>query len=198
MRPLFPVPGDVDLFDAYRRLDRLGSNRSGLRLDMIASADGAASLNGRSGPLGGPPDKEVFAVLRALADVILVGAGTIRAEHYGPARLDHTARSRRRHWGLPAVPPIAVVSGSCRLDWASPFFTQAEHPPLVLTAASAAAVDRAHAAEVAEVIVAGGDKVDLTRAVGALADRAMRTSWPKAAPGSLRNWRRAGCWTSCA
>jgi len=57
-----------------------------------------------------------------------------------------------------AVPPIAVVTGSCRLDWASPFFTQAEQRPLVLTAASAAAVDRAPAAEVAEVIVAGGDK----------------------------------------
>ena len=138
---------------------------------MIASADGAASLDGRAGPLGGPADKEVFAVLRALADVVLVGAGTMRAEHYGPARLDQTARSRRSRWGLPAVPPIAVVTGSCRLDWGSPFFAQAEQPPVVLTAASAAAADRAHAAEVAEVIVAGEDEVDLTRALDALADR---------------------------
>jgi riboflavin biosynthesis pyrimidine reductase len=83
---------------------------------MIVSVDGAASLQGRSGALGGPADKALFATLRSLADVLLVGAGTMRAEGYGPARLSDDARARRRDWGLPPVPPIAVITRSCRLD----------------------------------------------------------------------------------
>ncbi len=51
---------------------------------MIASADGAVALAGRSGGLSGPADRLVFAVLRSLADVVLVGAGTARAESYKP------------------------------------------------------------------------------------------------------------------
>jgi 5-amino-6-(5-phosphoribosylamino)uracil reductase len=69
------------------------------------------------------------------------------------------------------LPPIAVLTGECRLDWASPFFTEAEQPPLVVTVASAAATDRARAAQVAEVIVAGDTEVDLGAAVGSLAAR---------------------------
>ena len=54
---------------------------------MIASADGAATVDGRSGGLSGEADHEVFGLLRALADVVLVGAGTVRAEAYRPARV---------------------------------------------------------------------------------------------------------------
>src|SRR5438067_1424254 len=138
---------------------------------MIASVDGAASLQGRSGALGGQADKSLFAALRALADVILVGAGTMRAEGYGPARLDEGAQVRRRGWGLSPVPPIAVVTRACRLDWSSPFFTQAARRPLVVTAASASAGERCRAAEVADVVVAGETDVHLTAAVGALGER---------------------------
>jgi riboflavin biosynthesis pyrimidine reductase len=116
MRQLFPTAGPVDPADAYGRLAALGPGRPGVRLNMIVSVDGAASLQGRSGALGGPADKALFASLRSLADVLLVGAGTMRAEGYGPARLSDDARARRRDWGLPPVPPIAVITRSCRLD----------------------------------------------------------------------------------
>ncbi|MDQ3896949.1 MAG: pyrimidine reductase family protein [Actinomycetota bacterium] len=138
---------------------------------MIASMDGAASLGGRSGALGGPADKALFGVLRALADVVLVGAGTMRTEGYGPPRLDDGLQARRSGWGLAAVPPVAVVTRACRLDWGSPFFTQAHQRPLVVTVASADAADRARAAAVADVIVAGETDVDLVAAVGHLGDR---------------------------
>ena len=85
MRQLFPTAGDVDPADAYGRLAALGPSRPRVRLNMIASVDGAASLLGRSGALGGPADKALFATLRSLADVVLVGAGTMRAEGYGAA-----------------------------------------------------------------------------------------------------------------
>jgi len=170
MRQLFPGPGDVDPVDAYGRLGRVG-DRPRVRLNMIASVDGAASLAGRSGSLGGPADKSLFATLRSLADVILVGAATMRTEGYGPARLDGSARDRRRDWGLAPVPPIAVVTRACRLDWRSPFFTEAEQRPIIITAASAAPEDRARADDVADVVLAGDDGVDLACAVRAIGER---------------------------
>lgn len=92
MRRLIPSSGEIDPVDAYGRLRRVARDRPGLRLNMISSVDGAASHAGRSGALGGQGDKGVFAVLRCLADVILVGAGTMRAERYGPVRLEAGAR----------------------------------------------------------------------------------------------------------
>ncbi|PRC60858.1 hypothetical protein C6A85_15455, partial [Mycobacterium sp. ITM-2017-0098] len=59
----------------------------GLRANMIFSADGAAAFQGRAGPLSAPADYQLLLALRAYADVVLVGAGTARAENYGPARL---------------------------------------------------------------------------------------------------------------
>ena len=81
---------------------------------MVASADGAAALNGRSGGLGGPADRLLFQVLRSLSDVILVGAGTARAEKYRPARPSPGLAALRQ--GRPPTPPIAVVSASLDLD----------------------------------------------------------------------------------
>ncbi len=84
-----PRPGEPP--DAIRELARLYGNGAAirravpwLRANMVASADGAASLDGRSGGLSGPADRMVFTVLRSLADLILVGAGTARAERYRP------------------------------------------------------------------------------------------------------------------
>ena len=170
MRQLFPEAGGVDPLDAYGRLTTVGP-RPAVRLNMIASVDGAASIGGRSGALGGPADKALFAVLRTLADVVLVGARTMRTEGYGPARLSDEARAWRQRSGLRPVPPIAVLTRSCRLDWTSPFFTDAEERPLVVTTSSAASDDRTRAAEVADVVLAGEGDVDLAAAVAALGER---------------------------
>jgi riboflavin biosynthesis pyrimidine reductase len=171
MRRLFPEPaGDTEPVDAYGRLGRV-DGRPAVRANMIASVDGAASADGRSGRLGGPVDKIVFGALRSLADVILVGAGTMRTERYGPARLDDEARQRRTSSGLAAVPPIAVLTASCRLDWHLPFFTEAEQRPLVITVANAEADAQARAAEVADVVLAGDDEVDIDQALQALGER---------------------------
>jgi riboflavin biosynthesis pyrimidine reductase len=182
MRQLYPDPGEVDPVDAYGRLSRVG-DRPRVRLNMIASVDGAASVAARSGALGGPADKALFATLRSLADVILVGAATMRTEGYGPARLDETARDRRRQWGLVPVPPIAVVTRACRLDWNLPFFREAEQRPVVITATSAAASDRDRAAEVADVVVAGDGGVDLAHAMRALAERGYGNVLAEGGPG---------------
>src|SRR6516164_7542869 len=154
LRQLFPFPCDpVDPATLYGDLPSAGP-RPAVRLNMIASIDGATAVAGRSGGLGGGADQALFAVLRSRADVVLVAAGTVRAEHYGPSKV-----------------PVAVISRSCRLDWDSPFFTAAIAPPIVVTVADAPALDRKKAAEVADVIIAGDRDVDLAAALGALAER---------------------------
>jgi len=154
MRQLLPFPRDpVDPAALYDDLPPAG-RRPTVRLNMIASIDGATDVAGRSGGLGGPADQALFAVLRSLADVVLVAAGTVRAERYGPSKV-----------------PVAVISRSCRLDWDSPFFTAAIAPPVVVTVAEAPALERKKAAGLADLIIAGERDVDLAAALGALAER---------------------------
>ena len=172
MRCLYPKCQDqVDPVAAYGRPACHPSGRPAVRLNMISSVDGAAVLAGRSGPLGGVADRNLFATLRSLASVILVGAGTMRVEGYGPVRLGDVARARRLSDGMAPVPPIAVVTRSCHLPWEAPFFTEAESRPVVVTAAAAPQENLDRAASVADVIVAGDLEVDLARAVEALGQR---------------------------
>lgn len=183
MRRLFPDPDPcVDPADAYGRLTQVDQRRPAVRLNMIESVDGAASLAGRTAGLGGTADRAVFALLRSLADVILVGAATLRIEGYGPVVLDEPAAARRKALGLAGAPAIAVLTRSCRLNWQSPLFSQPGQRPLVLTARSAGAADRARAATVADVIVAGDTAVDLPAALSALADRDVRNVLAEGGP----------------
>jgi len=113
VRRLLPDPTDLDpsqLAAAYAdgRRARHGG-RPWVMVNMIASADGATTVEGLSGGLGGSGDRAIFSLLRALADVVLVGASTVRAEHYGPPRK--------------AGQKVAVVSRSAALDWTTDLFT---------------------------------------------------------------------------
>lgn len=82
----------------------------GIRVNFVTSLDGAATIDGLSGGLGGPGDKCVFALLRRLADVVLVGAGTVRAEGYrGPLVTGDDAAWREAH-GRATQPELIVAS----------------------------------------------------------------------------------------
>ncbi len=165
MRSLFPdAEDDVDPATVYADVPRNG-DRPAVRLNMIVSVDGGTSWNGVSGALGGPADHAVFGVLRSLADVVLVASATMRGEQYGPAVLPPDVQDARRARGQTPVPPIAVVSRTCRFDWSTPFFTAATERPILFTVAAAPAEDRARAAEVARVVIAGETDVDLDVAV---------------------------------
>lgn len=157
MRQLLPTFVDpVDPVAVYAD-PPVAAGRPGVRFNMIASVDGATAVDGVAGGLGGEADQKLFALLRRLADVVLVAAGTVRAEGYGPSPV-----------------PIAVVTRSCRLDWDSRFFTAQVARPVVVTVATAPAKARARAAEVADVVVAGERDVDLARALDALGARGWR------------------------
>jgi len=182
MRMLFPDWAEaVDPAQVYADLPH-ANGRPSVRLNMIVSVDGGTSWNGVSGALGGPADKALFQVLRSLTDVVLVASGTMKAEHYGPAMLPQAIQAARRQRGQTAVPPIAVVSRTCRFDWKAPFFAAATGRPTVITVSDADAADRARAAEVADVIVAGAHNVDLARAMHELGERGARTVLAEGGP----------------
>ena len=144
-----------------------------LRANMVASADGAGFLDGRTAGLSTPADMRLFGLLRVLADVVLVGAGTARVEEYKPARRRPAFQDLRA--GRPPAVPIAVVSRKLELDFAAPLFTGT--PPdartIVITCAGSPDDQRAAAARVANVIVAGDMAVDLAEALAALRGRGL-------------------------
>jgi riboflavin biosynthesis pyrimidine reductase len=168
MQRLLPDPiGSITPEEAYGVRRPTPAGRPWVLLDMVASLDGATAVDGRSGGLGGPGDKLVFHALRGLADVILVGAGTARAEDYGPPRIPDAVQEHRVLRGQAALPRLAVVSRS--LDLPGPRLFEAEPPPIVITAPGAALASRAELAQRADLVLAGlGDDVDLAAALATL------------------------------
>lgn len=157
---------DVDPYELYRTPE---ADAALLRVHMVASVDGAATdEHGRTGALGGQADTEIFRTLRALADAILVGAGTVRVEGYGPHRLRADLRERREADGRSAPAPIVVVSRSLELDYAAPLFTEAEVPTVVLTCAASPKGRRRQAERAGRVVVVGEEEVDLVAGLARL------------------------------
>ena len=149
MRRLHPDPRDpVDVAESYDDSTRAPHDgRPWLYLCMIASADGATAVDGRSGTLGGPGDRAVFNALRGHADLVLVGAGTVRAEHYGPPK-----RADLR---------IAIVTRALDVDWKSDLVRSGQ--ALIVTTERAGDVPAG-----VDVIRTGEEHVDLTAALRVL------------------------------
>lgn len=185
MRQLFPppLPGvAVDLDDVYWVSD---PGPQHVRAVMVASADGAVQLAGRAGGLSGPADARLFAVLRSHADVLLVGATTVRAERYGGDRPSPARQAWRLDRGLTAAPVIAVVTRSCDLDPGGPLFTDTLTRPIVLTC-HAAAPERVAALERrADVVMVGEARVDLAAALDRLRERGLRRTSCEGGPTLL-------------
>lgn len=169
MRQLLPVPAEIDPMVEHASAARpTPEGRPWVALNMVASVDGATAVAGVSGGLGGPADKEVFRAVRAIADVIVVAAGTLRAERYGPPRTSPEQQAARVERGQTPYPRLAVVTRSLDLDPSSPAFTEAPEPPLVLTGDDAPD-DRVRAlAEVADVVQLGPSGVSMVDALAAL------------------------------
>ena len=173
MQQLLP-PGDsgeVDLDEIYA----YPSRQTWVRANMVASADGAATAAGRSGGLSGEADKRVFGVLRALADVVLVGAGTARTEGYGPVDVRPSYAARRASARQLPAAAMAVVTARLDLDLDGPLLgANGAAPTYVVTTSDAPADRLAEVRRWAEVLVAGRDRVDLGAAVDALVERGLR------------------------
>ena len=160
------LPDRAALFTAYALDDRVTPR---VRMNFVMSLDGAVTLDGRSGGLGDENDQLVMGVLRTLADVVLVGAGTVRAEGYGGLRLRAANVEWRREQGLSDQPRVAVVSAALDLDPGHPFFSEAVTRPIVVTHAAAPAGRRAALEAVADVLVCGEASVDPRTMLASLA-----------------------------
>ena len=173
MRALLPIPSDNVDVHAHYASDWL--DRGGVRVNMISSLDGAATADGLSEGLQTPGDNTVFAALRDLADVVLVGGGTANAEKYRPVVLEDRRIARRVELGLAGALPIAVVSRRLDLDPGSPLFVDAspDARSIVLTCESADADVRGAFERIADVIICGDDSVDLGVAFDALRSRGL-------------------------
>jgi riboflavin biosynthesis pyrimidine reductase len=138
-----------------------------LLLNMIATADGRATLGGRSGPLGGRADKELLYGLRTTVDAVMAGAGTVRAERYGQLIRDDRGRQIRRERGLAEEPLACIVSGRLALDSGIPLLTESGSRVAILTS-SQASLPQDCRAEISYVRCARDGLLDLTGAMAEL------------------------------
>ncbi|MER7249403.1 pyrimidine reductase family protein [Kribbella sp. NPDC000426] len=160
---------DEELIAVYAVEDRSVPH---LRANFVSSLDGAVEIDGKSKALSSDSDSRVFSMVRRLADVVLVGAGTIRDEGYNPLRLSKAAREWRTAAGLAENPTLAIVSSRLELSPVNPVFQSAVRP--VVVTHEAAPTDRREAlGEVADLIVLGSGEVDLRAVVDELAARGM-------------------------
>jgi riboflavin biosynthesis pyrimidine reductase len=126
----------VSADEALRHWRRENEEEQRLALNMIASVDGRIAVGGRSAPLGGPADRALFHALRARADAVVVAAGTVRTEHYGPLIRDLDVRDWRERQGLPAQPLAVIVSRTLELDPTLPLLADRSSHVVILTQAS--------------------------------------------------------------
>ena len=153
-RWVHPRNGDVDdVLGLVLESSRSRSTRPWVIVNMVSSLDGATTIDGKSSDLGDDDDRELFRAFRTAADVILVGAGTARAENYGPPRLSADRIERRRALGLPDIPRVAVLTGRLDLEPEARLFSDPAQKPLILTGAASPEARREALSEVAEVAV---------------------------------------------
>lgn len=145
-------------------------DRPWLLANMVCGLDGSTAVDGRVGQLSSATDRQLFVDLRSVADVVLVGAETVRREGYGPVRLSPERRAHRESEGRPPVPRIAVVSRSLDLADAAGALEPSNggERPIVVTCESSPADARAALEDIADVLVAGTDRVEPELALRAL------------------------------
>ncbi|MDJ0356474.1 pyrimidine reductase family protein [Paenarthrobacter sp. PH39-S1] len=196
--PIFPHPSgaatDAELLSWYAGPPEGGPDRGAPRVsfNFVSSLDGAATVDGRSGGLGSAADQRIFKLLRRHADVLLLGAQTVRAEGYAGELLDDEAQRWRVRHGKPAHPSVAIVSGSLRLDPESRFFTAAPVRPLIFTTGAAPASRRRSLEAVADVVTAGAQVLDVDAIIDELTARGLPGIHSEGGPHLFGSFQEAG------
>jgi riboflavin-specific deaminase-like protein len=108
-----------------------------LGLNMVASLDGKASLDGRTRGLSTELDRRLFHQLRTQVDAVLVGAGTVRVERYGRMTKSPELREQRTAEGLEPEPLAVVVSARLNIPPDVPLLQEPEQRVLIATASDA-------------------------------------------------------------
>lgn len=149
--------------------------RRWVRAMMVTTLDGAAAgPDGLSGSISGDADQAVFAAVRRQADAVLIGAATLRDERYKPMRAKEEDAEARREQGLAAAPRLVIVSGSLKLPWSEPVFSESTLPPLILTGTNADPAALARVPGTCEVVTLAGDTVNAAAILDAMEARGLR------------------------
>jgi riboflavin-specific deaminase-like protein len=169
LEELFPGKGSVEAARAYADLqlaELASSDTPYVIANMVSTADGRATLAGRTEQISSDADRELFLTLRTQVDAVMAGPGTIGIERYGPIVRSTERRERRRELGLEPIPLAVTASRSMELPVDAPLFQDEASRIVVLTNS-----DREPPAVPAELIVERipGEDLDLVAGLARLA-----------------------------
>lgn len=140
LRRLDPDPAEVTPLEVLAPLrpgERAPAGRPYLLANMVASADGRATVAGKSGGLSNEADRELFHGLREQVDGVMVGTGTLRVERYGAFIRDPERRKRREAAGLDPVPWGCIVTRTMVLPDDIPLFADPDSRIAIYTSSDA-------------------------------------------------------------
>ncbi|MDQ1247797.1 MAG: hypothetical protein QG597_2168 [Actinomycetota bacterium] len=175
MHVLTPGPGPDLTDDDLLRLYAWPTDRLFLRANMVTTIDGAVQgPDGVSSSISNEADRRVFLLLRHTSDAVIIGAGTVATEGVGPIPVPEHRRDLRAARGQLPRPPLVVVSNRASLPPTAPAFTGPHGRTTVMVVPESAPADRVTTLrDVCDVLVIGGDTVDLAAMLVALADRGL-------------------------
>ena len=151
MRRLLPDPGPTTVseqLETYRPWEEPRDSRPLVAMNFVATLDGRATIEGRSGPIGSDADTAMLAELRTRFDAVMIGAGTMRVERYGQLAAKQETRERRERTGLSPEPLMVVVSGRLDLPWDAPLFAGGGGEVLIFTSTATEPPETASSVEV--------------------------------------------------
>lgn len=128
---VLPEPGRLSaaaLLAGVRPQERAPSHRPFVFLNMVATVDGRATIEGRTAALGGDGDLEMLMELRTIADALLIGINTLRVEDYGWIIRKPERRARREEMGLSGDVPVVLITRSGALPWGAGLFAAPRQP----------------------------------------------------------------------
>jgi riboflavin biosynthesis pyrimidine reductase len=140
MRRLVPDPGTTTVeqqLETYTPWEEPHEERPHLAVNFAATVDGRATIAGVSGPIGSATDTAMLVGLRARFEAVMIGAGTMRAERYGPLVPSEEKQERRKQLGLSPYPLVVIVSGRLDLPWDATLFTEGTGEVLIFTGSEA-------------------------------------------------------------
>ena len=133
---------------AVRPRERAPEDRPFVYANFVSTLDGRAAVAGRTGALGSDADLEMLLELRTMADALLIGPGTLRAEGYARLIGSPERRAAREAAGLAGDPPAVVISRALDLPWEAGLFAAPEQPVIVYTGVEGAAPEVAARVEI--------------------------------------------------
>lgn len=182
MQRLLPGPGETSVEEQVASLELAElapDDRPYVITNFALTLDGRATIGGRSGQIGSDTDTAMLVGLRTAVDAVMIGAGTMRAERYGPPVADPRKRERREERGL-APDPLMVIVGSLDLPWEAPLFTEGEGEVVIFTGDS----DEPPEVPTSLAVERSEGKVDLAEAMEHLRrERGIRSLLCEGGPG---------------